>query len=98
MARSQGRRRSRLEMMIDILASTSQPPGKTITRLSSEQALSGATASHIIDLLLERGMLRTVRRGISPSGQRRECTYYTATGKGRRVLMAWRALQREMEA
>lgn len=93
-----GPRRSRLEMLMNILASSAQPPGRTITEIISEQSMSGAAARRLVDLLLGRGMIRSRRLPTSPSGMRMECTYYAATERGHRLLRAWRTLQRELEA
>jgi len=84
--------------VIDILASVDRPPGKTITEILSEQTMSGGATYRLINLLRDTGMIESRRLPTSPSGMERACTYYTATGKGQRVLRAWRALQREVEA
>lgn len=97
LARSRARR-SRLEMLMDIIASVEYHPGKTITHITYDQSLMSKTVRQLIDRLLDRGILRETHRSTSPSGQRRPSVYYVATEKGRRILRAWRALNAEMEA
>lgn len=95
--RFKGVRRSRLEITLEVLTSVSRPPGKTITEILSEQGMSGTAVYRLIRLLLDMEMIQGRSLPTSPSGMRRECTYYTATEKGRRVIGAWRGLQRELE-
>ncbi len=87
-----GRRRGRLEVVLDLLTDCSVKPGLPITRLLSRTNLCYSATKDICEHLIEKGLLQLVTLPYSYIDFKRETDYYFITEQGREIVIAWNRL------
>lgn len=86
------RKRSRLDIVLDVLEAINQAGELNPTRISLRVNLSYDRVKRVLDDLLRRGLIEVI-----PSDERHGSTLVRLTQKGRQLLVELRRLKRILE-
>ncbi len=89
-----GRRRGRLEVVLDLMEDCSDKPGLPITRLHSLTNLCYTSVKEILDYLIAQDLIRVTTLPYSYIGNGRVTDYYMITEQARPLIESWKTIKK----